>query len=146
MNVSRRFSAMAATTRAGLIAIAALAFLPSCSETRVTSSNIDWVQNAGWLQAEHSFDYLLSCWADQWSEGVKALENAPATDLASDAEIAAAIAATRDNCGVQLMVRLDQIRVDLARQNVAPNQLDAAASAQLEDELRDMIFEYWSRL
>ena len=104
------------------------------------------VQTLEGLQAAYSYDYLSNCWAEQWPDGVKAAYNAPPEQLATQEEIAAAIAATHENCNVEKMVRTDQIKIDLAREGVPLQELETAAAGQLETELAEMFQDYWARL
>lgn len=129
--------------------------LAACSQPASepqASSDIDpddpeyWVQALESNRAERSYEYVMNCWAEQWPDEVKAAYNAPPEQLATQEEIAAAIAATHENCNVEKMVRTDQIKVDLAREGVPIREIEAAAAAQLETELAEMFQEYWARL
>ena len=104
-----------------------------------------WVQALEANRAERSYEYLLTCWGEQWPDDVKATYNAPPEQLATQEEIAAAIAATHENCNVEKMVRTDQIKIDLAREGVPIREIEAAAAAQLETELAEMFQDYWAR-
>ena len=111
-----------------------LAALTGCNENKSEPGEItvDRVENAEGLQAAHSFDFLLNCWAEQWPDGVKPAENAPPEAMATQADIEVAIAATRENCRHEIWGREAQIRVDLARDGLVPPALDQESAARVE--------------
>ena len=134
--------------RAVCLFIATIAFaLGGCTSESPDQPETDWVENAEWLQAEYSYDFLLNCWAEQWPDGnVKFGENAPPERLATQEDIDAAVEATRQNCPRELAARQIQIQVDLAKQGLVPPDLSHAADARLEQEIQDLFDEYWARL
>ena len=116
---------------------------PSSVNVQAQEVQPDWVQVYDDAQFAHSFDFLLACWVQQWPYGVGFYEG---PDAATSAEIESAIQSTRENCELQMYVRFDQIKVDLARQGIAPDAMEAEAELLLEVDLKELFDEYWSRL
>jgi hypothetical protein len=122
----------------------ALASCAAAGAALAEEVEVDWVEAYDAIQNAHSTDYLLECWAEQWPDGVAPFEG---PDAATESELKRAIRSTRQHCELQIEVRLDQIRIDLARTGMEPpGDFEATALRQLESELDEMFGEYWSRL